>query len=513
MADILPDSAAAPASETVLPAAALRESDHMLVKAALLARNAVVSVPSLTRGFWKYYRRELLGMLERLVQEYRPHPALYLVLALAVFGGVALSQNYTLATGVRVNGVYVGAVENAGVLRQAQTFVQNAASRALGYDYTFSDETFRTYPVVVSDGAVISEDALVDEICQASTAVSYAYVLKVDGQAVASAESEEAVKAALRDKLNQYRTDNTISVEFSEPVQITRQIVSEDGVGLYDSVADALDATSQEKVVYTVRAGDTWSQISERYGMTSKELLALNPGYDMDKIWLDQELTVSAAVPLVSVKTVERVEYQDAIAYDTEWRDDASMYQGESRVITAGVNGVANVTANVSYVDGEETSRSVLSYTTVQEPVKRVVAVGTKEKPKTMASGRFSWPTSGRLSSTFGGRRSPGGIGSTNHKGIDIAGYRGKAIMAADGGTVSYAGWMSGYGYLVIIDHGNGYQTYYGHNSKLLVKPGTKVYKGQQIAKMGSTGNSTGNHCHFEIRLYGTAVNPLKYLP
>ena len=189
------------------------------------------------------------------------------------------------------------------------------------------------------------------------------------------------------------------------------------------------------------------------------------------------------------------------------------MYQGESRVITKGAEGLANVDAHVSYTDGVETARDVISSTTVTAPVTQVVAKGTKERPKTMASGSFAWPTNGRLTSTFGGRRSPGGIGSTNHKGIDIAGSRGRAINAADGGTVSYAGWMSGYGYLVIIDHGNGFQSYYGHNSKLLVSPGTKVYKGQQIAKMGSTGNSTGNHCHFEIRLYGTPVNPLKYLP
>ena len=127
--------------------------------------------------------------------------------------------------------------------------------------------------------------------------------------------------------------------------------------------------------------------------------------------------------------------------------------------------------------------------------------------------GGYIWPVNSRyITSTMGGRNSPGGIGSTNHKGIDIAVPRGTPIYAADGGTVTYAGWMGGYGYLVIIDHGNGYQTYYGHNSKLLVNVGTKVYKGQQIAKMGSTGNSTGNHCHFEIRKYGTSVNPLNYL-
>ena len=71
---------------------------------------------------------------------------------------------------------------------------------------------------------------------------------------------------------------------------------------------------------------------------------------------------------------------------------------------------------------------------------------------------------------------------------------------------------MSGYGYLVRISHGNGYETYYGHNSRLLVSVGQKVYKGQQIAKVGSTGNSTGNHCHFEVRYNGVAKNPLNYL-
>ena len=112
----------------------------------------------------------------------------------------------------------------------------------------------------------------------------------------------------------------------------------------------------------------------------------------------------------------------------------------------------------------------------------------------------------------MGGRASPGGIGSTNHKGIDIAVPRGTPIYAADGGTVTYAGWMSGYGYLVEINHGNGYVTRYGHNSSLTVRVGQHVYKGQQIARAGSTGNSTGNHCHFEVRYNGVAKNPLNYL-
>ena len=167
----------------------------------------------------------------------------------------------------------------------------------------------------------------------------------------------------------------------------------------------------------------------------------------------------------------------------------------------------------VTYVNGEETERTILSSVTLREPVTQQCLRGTKERPTWYPTGSFRWPTTGRITSTFGGRASPGGIGSTNHKGIDIANSKGTPIYAADGGTVTYAGWMSGYGYLVRIDHGNGYVTYYGHNSSLTASVGQHVYKGQQIARVGSTGNSTGNHCHFEVRYNGVAKNPLNYLP
>ena len=95
---------------------------------------------------------------------------------------------------------------------------------------------------------------------------------------------------------------------------------------------------------------------------------------------------------------------------------------------------------------------------------------------------------------------------------MDIKASYGASIKAADGGTVTFAGWKGTYGNLVIITHDNGTQTYYAHNSSLLVSAGEKVYQGQVIAKAGSTGRSTGNHCHFEVRVNGSAVNPLNYL-
>ena len=239
----------------------------------------------------------------------------------------------------------------------------------------------------------------------------------------------------------------------------------------------------------------------------------MNPGYDINKIAIGDVLTISNAVPYLTVTQVQQERYVEDIPYAIEYQDSAYLYQGDYKVLSAGSYGSADVVANVTYVNGVETERTILSSVTLKEPVTEQRLQGTKERPTWLPTGTFRWPISGRITSRFGGRSSPGGIGSTNHQGIDIAGPYGTPVYAADGGTVTYSGWMGGYGYLVEINHGNGYVTRYGHNSSLTVSVGDHVYKGQQIARVGSTGNSTGNHCHFEVRYNGVARNPLNYLP
>ena len=118
-------------------------------------------------------------------------------------------------------------------------------------------------------------------------------------------------------------------------------------------------------------------------------------------------------------------------------------------------------------------------------------------------------PVTGRITSRYGVNES---IRDHTHKGIDIAATRGTPILATASGKVTFAGWSSGYGYLVKIDHGNGVETYYGHCSKLYVSAGDTVEAGEEIAAVGSTGNSTGNHLHFEIRLNGNQVNPESFV-
>lgn len=121
-------------------------------------------------------------------------------------------------------------------------------------------------------------------------------------------------------------------------------------------------------------------------------------------------------------------------------------------------------------------------------------------------------PVSGIITSRFGGRTSPGGIGSTNHKGLDIAAKLGTPIYSVAEGTVTFAGKKGSLGKLVIINHGNGVQTYYAHCNKLNVSKGQKVNAGDKIAEVGKTGTATGYHLHLEIHINGKAVNPQKYV-
>lgn len=132
--------------------------------------------------------------------------------------------------------------------------------------------------------------------------------------------------------------------------------------------------------------------------------------------------------------------------------------------------------------------------------------------PALSGGGALNWPLGGPITSPFGWRVHPITGASRFHSGIDIGGDYGDTIHAAGAGVVSYAGWISGYGYAVIIDHGGGISTLYGHNQALLVSEGQSVSQGQPIAECGSTGNSTGPHCHFEVRVDGEPVNPMGYL-
>lgn len=149
-----------------------------------------------------------------------------------------------------------------------------------------------------------------------------------------------------------------------------------------------------------------------------------------------------------------------------------------------------------------------------QEEIRRQLAAKQNQYASTYSGGKFQWPvpSSSRITSSYGGRTHPISKTYKFHRGIDIGASYGADIVAAEAGTVVIAKYNSSYGRYIVINHGNGYTTLYAHNSQLLVSPGQQVSRGQVIAKAGSTGNSTGPHCHFEVSLNGSLQNPLNYL-
>jgi murein DD-endopeptidase MepM/ murein hydrolase activator NlpD len=261
-----------------------------------------------------------------------------------------------------------------------------------------------------------------------------------------------------------------------------------------------------------VKAGDTIASVAATYGMTTQELYARNADLNgKATLTIGQIVKVQKTVPRLSVCTVDYTSYTRSLSSPVREVKDSSMYVGDTKILSQGVEGSEQVHANVTHFNGEVLYEDILSQKVLVEPTETVMAVGTKERPLYYSTGSLQWPCSGNVTSPFGYRYIFGG--SSFHSGIDIANSYGTSISAADSGIVTYVGYKGSYGNLIIIDHGNGWETYYAHCAQTVVSVGDTVVKGSQIATMGSTGRATGNHCHFEFHVDGTAVNPQQYLP
>jgi len=451
--------------------------------------------------------------LRNWLENRRVHPVVFLGASGLAVAAVVVFSLYTVGVTVTYNGRVVGNVSSESVAAAALENVQSIASEALDGQYAISDSLVQYTSNIMLRKDVEDENALKEELTESIDQITYAYSLYVGGEFIGATPYEGALEELFQQLINAASTENTVSCTFEQDIDIVEGYVSTDKIMNLGHIAEVLYSTKMEEVTYTVQKGDTWSEIAQRNGMTSNELLALNPGYDISKLAIGEVLVMSAAVPYLTITVTEQERYVEDIPFDIVYTDTADLYIGDTKVTSAGSYGVADVVANVTYVNGEETERTVLSSVVLKAPVAEQQLRGTTKRPTWHATGSFRWPASGRVTSKFGPRKSPGGIGSTNHKGIDIGNKKGTPIYAADGGKVIYSGWMSGFGYLVKIDHQNGYVTYYGHCSKLLVKVGDKVPKGTKIAEIGSTGTATGNCLHFEVRYKNVAKNPLNYLP
>ena len=442
----------------------------------------------------------------------RVNPFYFIGGAAAVAAIALFFSFYTMGTTVVYNGNVVDTVGSASQARRAAAKLESITTETLGTVYKIEDGAIHYATAFVRRSDVTDATTFEQDLANELGQVTYGYSLYVDDELIGSTEYAGALDELLEQIKQMYVSADTLTVDFVENVRIAEGYVPTESVMNLGEIAEILNSTKTGEVTYTVVKGDTWGQIANSHGMSSAELEALNPGYDINRIHIGDALTLSNAVPYLTVKVTERQNYVEDVNYDVSYVDDASMYQGDERVISKGAFGKADIVADVTYINGEEQERTVISSVTLSDPVVETRARGTKVRPTWYPTGSFRWPCSGRITSYFGYRNTGIRGATTNHKGIDIACARGTPIYAADGGRVIFSGYKGAMGYVVIIDHNNGYVTYYEHNGSLLVSAGQTVYKGQQIAKAGRSGVASGVHCHFGIQRNGSYVNPLNYL-
>lgn len=300
-----------------------------------------------------------------------------------------------------------------------------------------------------------------------------------------------------------------LTMDFAEDVEIVEAYLPESQLTELSEAIERVTKEQETPSIYEVVSGDTLSEIAIEVNIPMDRIIEMNDSLEDERTTLQigQKLVITVPEPELSVVRVEENYYEESYDAEIVYIDNDNWYTNQTVVHQQPSAGFRRVVADVSFLNDKEVEREILKEDIVKEAVAKVVERGTKIPPT------YIKPISGgRQSSGFGRRSAPTKGASTYHKGIDWATPTGTPVYASCGGTVTRAGWGSGYGYVVYIDHEDGRQTRYGHLSKVLVSVGDTVKQGERIALSGNTGVSTGPHLHFEILINGTQVNPLKYL-
>ena len=453
-----------------------------------------------------------------------PRMAMYIlpVCALALGSMVfeyVINQPYALA--VQVNGETVGYVANEDVFDTAREDVMERIS------YAGSDKTELTiepsYTIAVAHH-MLDENEMADAIIQsAGDQIGEGTALYLDGELTAVCSDGDALRAYFTSRLEPYEVpdDPNVSVGFNKQVTLEDGLYFKDSLQDYADVEKALSDVKQAQKVYTVKTGDTLWDIAHKNDLTFRELCALNTNFrgeqinEKSNIREGDELIVTKEEAALEVRITRIETREEEVAFAIETTKSNEYTKGTTKVLQEGQNGLRRVTfQNVYDTNNVLVEQTILSTEVIKEPVNKKVVQGTKKvKSSTKfitGSGQFIWPVPNYryCSRWYGGR----------HRGVDICAPAGTPIYASAGGTVTKAGYNkagagTGYGYSVIINHGGGYSSVYAHCLSLTVSAGQTVKQGQLIGYVGSTGRSTGNHCHFEIRLNGSYIPPQNVFP
>lgn len=431
--------------------------------------------------------------------------------SLAIILSGLLIYNANIGYEVTFNGQALGIVKDETVMSKAVGVVSRELSQWYDKDMVFKQDVSYEKTFINKDELLVDVNDTVNALYNTNIELSVqGAVVVIDGQEVATLSNRQEAEEALHQVLAPYVSENGNQKLVGDPIikekyEVVEKLVNYADIKELDNVVSLISQGTEEMLSYKVQKGDTSWDIAINRGVNIDQLEKANPDMDITNLHDGDVLNLSVAKPYLTVDTQKEVTMEEKIDYGTQYKKDDTVYVGKTKVTSPGVKGIKTIVALISYENGKEISRDIVSEEVTQEPVDEIVAKGTKPLPPAKGTGRFQIPTSGRISAINKPGTHAGG------RAVDIANRRGTSIYAADSGTVVMATYKGSYGNCIIIDHGNGYSTRYAHLSSFGVSVGARVTKGQYIAAMGSTGNSTGPHLHFEIMVNGQRQRILNY--
>lgn len=410
--------------------------------------------------------------------------------------------------------------KNLGIISEESEFDEAAKEVQKRISYVDSNEYIEFSPkfslkIISEDDSFMNTQQLANKmLSESNKELADAYGIYVDGQFIGAVRDKNKVADTMTKNLLNYKVDGEIrdmcyskSIDYVEGIYLNESVISE------NEAIKKLTAKNYSTESYVVQKSDSIVSVCQKYNMTEEKFKELNPSLDEEKSLVPGTvIKVLEAESFIPIQYIRELETTSFIDYETIEVETSEINLGRSELLVKGSRGEKQNKIEVTYIDGVERSRKTLSSVITKEPTVEQIGIGTyTAKPASSdtvltGSGKFAWPVDGGfISDPF--------ISDRNHKGMDIAAPAGTDIYAAGDGVVVASGWNTGgYGYFVMIDHLDGYETLYGHCSGLYVVEGQTVTRGQLIAAVGTTGDSTGNHCHFEVRENGMCLNPANFV-
>lgn len=437
----------------------------------------------------------------------------------------------------------VGVISSPAVYENAKEDAEDALAKEYSIAYRFPADSAYYRISSREDGEYLSKTEISAYLIgEAEKNFAHGYGLYVDNKLIAIGENEEDMQAVLDETVALYRelyakvktsddiivfTSNTKIEKMTVPPSLIKTKEETRKILGLDSMADLNEVfLTDSSITSDMTIKDLSDLMPEFESITETDIsmelpseniyyLGVANGASENDISKQDGAAMSFASSAVEVCT-EVLECGEEIEYDDQ------LDKGKKILKSSGKYGIKEVTYEVTYQNGEELTRTMISEEIVKKPVPKVYLVGTKKvtgrdfiyaepgESAPGATGTFITPTSGQVTSTFANRDLFGKI--EFHGALDIANKNGTPVYASDGGTVILAEWFDSYGKCIIIDHGNGFTSLYAHLSSYSVKKGDVVGQGWQIGATGMTGRVTGNHLHFEIRIDDKKVDPQNYL-